>query len=189
MPYSLVTATDLDLVGVGDGGPNAADGASAAAPAPIVLNEWLARDLGAAAGDSIDVDYYLWDASQGLTTHTASFRVAAVIPIAGFAADRGLVPEYPGITAAKHLADWDPPFPIDLERVRPIDEKYWDEYRTTPKAFIRYEDGRKLWQTRYGAATSFRLRAASADAAAEATAAIAGAARGDACRPRRWASP
>ena len=44
----------------------------------------------------IDVDYYLWDASQGLTTHTASFRVAAVIPIAGFAADRGLVPEYPG---------------------------------------------------------------------------------------------
>ncbi len=173
VPYSLVTATDLDLVGVGDGGANAVDGATAAAPAPIVLNEWLARDLGAAAGDSIDVDYYLWDASQGLTTHTASFRVAAVIPIAGFAADRGLVPEYPGITAAKHLSDWDPPFPIDLERVRPIDEKYWDEYRTTPKAFIRYEDGRKLWQTRYGAATSFRLRAASADAVQNATAEIA----------------
>ena len=28
---------------------------------------------------------------------------------------------------SKSLADWDPPFPIDLSRVRPEDERYWDE--------------------------------------------------------------
>src|SRR5262249_9858425 len=50
-----------------------------------------------------------------------------------------------------------PPFPIDLSRVRPADERYWDEYRTTPKAFIPYARGRELWQSRYGAMTSIRL--------------------------------
>ena len=58
------------------------------------------------------------------------------MPIEGLAADRDLVPEYPGITGSESLADWDPPFPVDLARVRDRDEEYWDQYRTTPKAFI-----------------------------------------------------
>ena len=37
---------------------------------------------------------------------------------------------------APSLEDWDPPFPIDLSRIRPVDEQYWDDYRTTPKAFV-----------------------------------------------------
>ena len=52
-----------------------------------------------------------------------------MVPIAGLAADRRLAPDYPGITGANSLADWDPPFPIDLSRVRPADERYWDDYR------------------------------------------------------------
>ena len=34
-------------------------------------------------------------------------------------------PPYPGITETLHMADWDPPFPVDLERIRPQDEEYW----------------------------------------------------------------
>ena len=80
-----------------------------------------------------------------------------MVPIAGLAADRRLAPDYPGITGANSLADWDPPFPIDLSRVRPADERYWDDYRATPKAFISYERGRDLWKSRYGALTSIRV--------------------------------
>jgi hypothetical protein len=83
--------------------------------------------------------------------------VSGVAPIAGIAADRRLVPEYPGITGAENLSDWDPPFPIDLLRVRPVDEAYWRQFRTTPKVFVPYERGRDLWRSRYGVPTSLRF--------------------------------
>jgi putative ABC transport system permease protein len=154
VPYSLVTATDLGAAGL-----VAADGA----PAPqqpdsrIVLNEWTARALDAAPGDAVDLDYLLWDPAAGITSHSARFRVARIVPIAGPAADRRLAPQYPGITEADSLADWDPPFPVNLSRIRPVDEAYWKQYRTTPKAFVALARGRELWTTRYGSATSVRL--------------------------------
>ncbi len=153
IPYSLVTATNLEQAVLGS--PSSI-GRNQPADA-IVLNDWAARELQAVPGDEVTLDYFLWDAVPGLTTHSAAFRVAAIVPIAGFAADRRLAPQYPGITAANSLADWDPPFPVDLSRVRPQDEAYWKAYRTIPKAFINYERGREMWKTRYGAATSVRF--------------------------------
>lgn len=151
IPYSLITAIDVAAL------PASASSSQPSPPDPIVLNEWTARELGAGPGDRVEVDYYRWDAQEGLTTHTASFTVDRVIPIAGVAADVRLAPIYPGVTTAASLADWDPPFPIDLSRIRPADERYWGEYRTTPKAFIPFERGRDLWQSRYGAVTSIRV--------------------------------
>lgn len=163
VPYSLITATDLRMV--------------LDAPVPrqdaIVLNEWAARELGGAPGDAVDIEYYLWDPAAGLSTETARFTLAGVVPISGFAADRRLAPEYPGITGSESLADWDPPFPLDLSRVRDSDERYWDEYRTTPKAFVHYERGRELWRSRYGAVTSLRFRVAPEGDAGETAAALA----------------
>ena len=157
VPYSLITATDLGRL-PGGTVPAAADA--------IVLNDWTARELGAAPGDRVDVDYYLWDAQRGLTTQTATFTVDRVVPIAGLAADRRLAPDYPGITGANSLADWDPPFPVDLSRVRPQDERYWTDFRTTPKAFIAFDRGRALWETRYGGVTSLRFALPDAGATA-----------------------
>ncbi len=164
IPYSLVTAMDLAQVPEVDGAagqpvsPPAAPSAPTAPSADaIVLNGWAARELGAVPGDRIDIDYYLWDATAGLVTRTASFTLSRVVPLVGRAADRELAPDYPGISSARSLADWDPPFPIDLSRIRPEDERYWDEYKTTPKAFIPYERGRDLWRSRYGALTSIRI--------------------------------
>ncbi len=124
---------------------------------PIVINDWTARDLGVTVGDPLTLEYYVWEDPGVLRTRSADFAVAAVVPIAGAAADRDLAPVYPGITSAENVGDWDPPFPIDLRRVRPVDEAYWKEYRTTPKAFIRFEDGRRLWQSRFGDRTSMRM--------------------------------
>jgi putative ABC transport system permease protein len=136
--------------------------------AGIVLNDWTARELSARPGDSITLDYYVWEDPGRLVTRSASFQVSAVVPIAGLAADRELAPVYPGISDAKSLAEWDPPFPVDLHRVRRIDEDYWDKYRTTPKAFISLDAGQRLWGSRYGNETSVRMPVPAGETAAAA---------------------
>src|SRR5262249_43446243 len=56
-------------------------------------------------------------------------------------------------------------FPIDLGRIRPVDEEYWNRFRTTPKAFVPFEVGQKLWGSRFGDRTSIRLAVASDETA------------------------
>ena len=143
IPYSLVTALDDDETSKPSGA--------------IVLNEWAARELNAQPGQTITLEYYIWHEGGRLETRKADFQFAGTVKIGGLAADRDLVPEYPGITESESLADWDPPFPVDLSRVRKQDEDYWDQYRTTPKAFISLADGQKLWQSRFGNLTSIRI--------------------------------
>ena len=143
IPYSVVTALDSPLA------PTAQDG--------IVLNAWAARDLAAKPGDAVSLEYYVWKSDGRLHTESAAFRLEHVVSIAGAAADRDLTPDYPGITTSKNLRDWDPPFPLSLARIRPADEQYWKQYRTTPKAFLRLERGRQLWGTRFGSLTSIRI--------------------------------
>ena len=127
---------------------------------PLIINEWAAKDLGAKLKDRITLDYYVWLDQGQLATRSTEFRVACIIPMEGLAADRNLVPDYPGITESENVADWDPPFPMDLDRIRPQDEDYWKKYRTTPKAFLPLAVAQQLWQSRYGKLTSLRISAA-----------------------------
>lgn len=129
-------------------------------PRPLFLNEWAAEDLKAKVGDIVTLDYYLWSDEAGLQTSSSQFRFAGVVPMDGLGGDRTLTPEYPGISDAADMTSWDPPFPVDLERVRPADEDYWDRYRAAPKAFISIADGQRLWGSRYGKVSSFRIRGA-----------------------------
>jgi ABC-type lipoprotein release transport system permease subunit len=148
IPYSLVTAVDLTAV---SNVPNVSTALNAPND-PIVLNAWAARELQAKVGDELVMDFYVWRELGGLGSSSATFRVAAIAPVDP--STRALVPNYPGISDSPSLEDWDPPFPVDLRRIRPVDEAYWDQYRTTPKAFIPLEAGQRLWRTRYGAVTS-----------------------------------
>jgi ABC-type lipoprotein release transport system permease subunit len=143
VPYSVVTALDSALA------PAADDG--------ITLNDWTARELAARVGDSVTLEYYVWRSDARLHTETAQFRVERIVPLAGDAADPDLAPEYPGITQSRSFRDWDPPFPLDMTRIRPSDEQYWNRYRTAPKAFVRLARGRRLWGTRFGSLTSIRI--------------------------------
>ncbi|HEX4950327.1 MAG TPA: ABC transporter permease [Blastocatellia bacterium] len=151
VPYSLVTAIAPEAFATLLP-PNANQDA-----ASIVINDWTARELGAKIGDEMTLEYYLWQEQGTLETKTANFRIAAIVPMQGLAAYRDLVPDYPGISGAESLSDWDPPFPVDLKRVRKQDEDYWHDFRTTPKAFVPLEAGQKLWASRYGNRTSIRL--------------------------------
>ena len=150
-PYSVITARDLSVVS--DAGVPAAS----AGPAPVVLNRWTADDLGVEPGAPLTIQYYLWADEGRLTTHEADLQVAGIVPIAGAADDPDLTPDYPGITEATNVIDWDPPFPVDLDLIRPVDETYWDDHRTTPKAFIPLAAGQRMWASRWGQVTSVRL--------------------------------
>ena len=143
VPYSLVTAVDPRLMPVAKGS--------------VVLNDWAARELSAKVGDSLEMRYFVWGDGGNLLTRSSSFRVSEIDAIHGLAADRELTPEYPGITEAKTIRDWDPPFPMDLSRIGARDEAYWNQYRTTPKAFFAIEDGERMWGSRFGRMTSLRV--------------------------------
>jgi ABC-type antimicrobial peptide transport system permease subunit len=159
VPYSLVSAIGPDA------GGDARIAQWLATPGevpPIVLNEWTARELRAQPGTIVNLEYFKWLDSGQLVTEHASFRVAGTIPMTGLGVDRRLAPDYPGITTATGVADWDPPFPIDLGLVRPQDEAYWRAYRTASKALIPLAAGQSLWRSRHGQLTSIRVRTAAA---------------------------
>ncbi len=160
IPYSTVTAIDPASI------PQAGrfiltDGR----PAPelgrrdILLNDWAAADLQAVPGDCIGLTYYLSRPFGRLETVETTFTLRGIVEMQGWAADPAMTPQYEGITDAQNLSDWDPPFPVDMGRIREVDERYWDERRATPKAFVSLGAGHELWamsDVRFGRLTAIR---------------------------------
>ncbi|MDE2999725.1 MAG: ABC transporter permease [Gemmatimonadota bacterium] len=155
LPYSTIAAMDAERVGSLRlaGGP--------AAPAPgegeVLLNAWAAADLHAETGDTAEVAYFEAGPKGALNTRRAVFRVAGVVAMDGLGADSLLTPAFPGLHDAEDMHAWDPPFPVDLKRIRPADEAYWDAYRAAPKAIVSSATGQRLWRSRFGTLTSIRL--------------------------------
>lgn len=161
IPYSVVAAVDR-LTTRGET-PLAAEGSTlgeALGPDEILLSEWAADDLRVQPGDSVRLTYYTAEDLGELGAAGAVFRVRGILPMQQIESLRGLVPPYKGMTDSRRISDWDPPFPIDLKRVRPRDENYWDQYGPTPKALVSLEAGQRLWtQTtgRFGRITSIEF--------------------------------
>jgi putative ABC transport system permease protein len=137
----------------------------------ILLNSWAADDLTAQGtpvkpGDVIELTYFEPESTHGEVKETThKFRLKDVVKLEGPAADRDFTPEVKGVTDEESIANWDPPFPYDSNRVRSTpphdeDDQYWKQYRATPKAFINLSRGRKLWGSRFGNTTSIRIPAA-----------------------------
>ena len=129
-------------------------------PGEIILNTWTAAELAVKVGDDISISYYTVGAEEEYTTETVSFLLKSIIPIEGIAADRDIIPEFPGIHDTADMSKWDSPFPIDYTIIREQDEAYWDEHGATPKAFIPLETGKQLWGNRFGDLTTIRMEAA-----------------------------
>ena len=126
-------------------------------PPGIVLNTWAAADLDVAVGDDISLTYYRVGTEEEYTTETVSFLLKGILPIEGIAADRDIIPTFPGIHDTADMSEWESPFPIDYARIRNKDEAYWDEYGATPKAFIPLETGKQLWKNPFGDLTAIRM--------------------------------
>jgi putative ABC transport system permease protein len=151
-PYSMVAAVPANFaVPVSEG---------------IVVNDWLAKDLGLAVGDSLEMHYYALGRQRQLETKTASLAVSKIIPLEGAAEDPELMPEFPGIATADNCIDWDTSMPVSYDKIRDKDEEYWDAYHGTPKAFIPLAKGQELWANRFGQLTAVRYPAAAAESVA-----------------------
>ena len=122
----------------------------------ILINRWLAEDLQARPGDMLELTYFVVGPMRKLEERTSSFRIRAVLPLKGAAADRELMPVFPGLSDAENSRDWEPGIPIDLGKIRDKDEEYWDLYRGTPKAFVTLKAGQRMWGNRFGNLTAIR---------------------------------
>ena len=140
----------------------------------IALNRWAADDLAAQGvrprpGDKVELTFFEPETTHGSekeTTHP--FRLKTIVKLASpqerpeLTNDPDLTPEVQGFTDQASIANWDPPFHYESDRVRTRapndqDEQYWDDYKTTPKAFVSLATGQRLWKSRFGWVTSIRI--------------------------------
>ncbi|NIP22364.1 MAG: FtsX-like permease family protein [Phycisphaerae bacterium] len=122
----------------------------------IIINQWLADDLGVDAGDSLELSYFVVSPMRKHDQETTSFKIRRILPMEGLAIDPDLMPNFPGLADADNCRDWDQGIPIDLDKIRKSDEDYWDKFQGTPKAFITLKAGQSMWANRYGNLTAVR---------------------------------
>ena len=155
IPYSTVSA--IGLLSQGGGRDFEALGIPAPEGDEVFFNPWATRQLQSARHDSTTLSYYHVGPKDDLNIRTAVLRVAGRAATSDFTTDPGLTPEFPGLNDADDMASWEAPFPVDLTRIRPEDEAYWDTYAATPKAFVSLDKGLELWRSRYGALSGIRF--------------------------------
>lgn len=150
-PYSFVAGLDTGL--------NLAvkDQKNEIAEDEIVINQWLAKDLKARIGDKIRLKYFLPGPMRSLVEKEYSFTVKAIIPMKELAADKSLMPDFPGLSDTEKCSDWDASIPIKMDLIRDKDEAYWKSYKGTPKAFISLKTAQDLWGNRFGDLTMIRF--------------------------------
>jgi ABC-type lipoprotein release transport system permease subunit len=153
-------------------GPFLPAGKSALGKDEIALVDWGWKPM-PAPGSKVVLSFKPPESHGPAPDRKETFTVAGPLPLDGPRDDPGLTPEFPGITDKDDAADWSLPFDDpawDQQIIRKeYTESYWDEYRATPRAYIRLEDGQALWSSRFGKLTSVRLapRAGDLNAAAE----------------------
>src|SRR5262249_32780026 len=101
-----------------------ADGSKAPAlgDGEILLNQWAAEDLQAKPGDALRIKYFASRPYGRLEEVEATLTLKGIVAMSGLGADASLTPTYEGITDTKRISDWNPPFPMDMKRIRPKDE-------------------------------------------------------------------
>lgn len=146
-PYSMVAAVE----------PGVGPVAEAMVNEEIMINQWLAEDLGLGAGDDLTLTFNVFAPGRKLEEREASFKVRGLIPMQDPSMNDRWTPDFPGVSEADNCRDWEPGIPVDLEKIRDKDEDYWDTYKGTPKAFITLEAGQELWRNRFGQLSSLRF--------------------------------
>ncbi len=126
----------------------------------IIVNSWLAEDLNIAAGDTLFIKYYTVGPLRRLTESGQEFIVKDIVPMKGRFADNTLMPDIPGLSDAGNCRDWETGIPINLNKIRDKDEKYWSDFKGRPKAFVSVTLAKKLWENMYGSYTSVRYSSA-----------------------------
>ncbi len=123
----------------------------------IIINPWLAEDLGLNIGDTLDLTWFSTSSGQEMEETSGVFIVTDILDWNSNLLDPSFMPEFPGITGSVSCSSWDAGVPILLDRIRGKDEDYWNKYQGTPKAFISYAEGESIWANNFGSATAVRF--------------------------------
>jgi len=123
----------------------------------IIINDWLASDLGAKTGDTVALDYFVIGPMRKLAEESRKFVIRKIIPTRGDLFDKSLMPAFPGISEAANCSDWETGIPIDLKKIRTKDEDYWNQFKGTPKAIVSLEAGQAMWANKFGDETAIRF--------------------------------
>ncbi len=133
-----------------------------------IINQWMAADFAAqgqpvVVGDRLRITFFGAETLGGQAKEeTFTFQISGIAAMDGLAVARDVVPPVTGVTDEASIADWDPPFPFDRQRVRATppedqDERYWQKYAATPKVFMPLERARQLAGSRFGETTAWHL--------------------------------
>ena len=168
VPYSTVLGIQSTSHPVGD----LVDQNGKLVPMPVgdevVINSWLADDLAAqgspvSVGDEISFRSFVPETIHGSVTERIHHcRVAGIAAMSGLAKSQDVVPTVEGVTDEESIADWDPPFPFERERVRTTaphdeDDRYWKQYGSAPKMFMPLTRAREIAGSRFGETTAWHL--------------------------------
>jgi putative ABC transport system permease protein len=142
---------------------------------PIVLNSWAAARLATSVGETLRLVYYQPETVGGREVEQSfTARVEGIVPVTAPSKpyrrnqeavfdvsptiynDPELTPEVPGVTDQDSISDWDLPFTLD-RKINAEDDRYWNEYRLTPKAFLPLAIGTAKFGSRFGSTTSLRI--------------------------------
>ncbi|HUX97600.1 MAG TPA: ABC transporter permease [Bacteroidales bacterium] len=124
----------------------------------IIISKWLANDLHAVPGDEVTLKWY-HPVGNLLEETEKSFRIKKIAGDDNIFSDPSLMPEFPGISGSTSCSSWDAGIPILMDKIRDKDEDYWNTYKGTPKAFVSYKNGKKMWGNNFGPATAIRFPA------------------------------
>lgn len=146
-------------------------------PGTCGVNSWLAKRLGIEPGSILRVWFFKPETIEGREVETTQdFTVAGIVPVTepskGYvrnrparfnrpptaANDPDLTPVVPGITDEDSISNWDLPFKLTRE-IPKEDDDYWQDYRLTPKIFLRYSNAVRYFGSRFGNATAIRIDA------------------------------
>jgi putative ABC transport system permease protein len=144
-PYSMVTAVERLFPAAADGGPS------------LSISQWLAEDQKLALGDEVSFSYYVVTQGRALREVESKAVVREILPMTDPRLNPAWTPAFAGVSDVANCRDWDPGMPMDLKSIRPVDERYWDDYRGTPKAFVRFSQGSRWWANRFGSCTAVRF--------------------------------
>jgi ABC-type antimicrobial peptide transport system permease subunit len=120
----------------------------------ISISEWMAEDLNLKIKDTVKLSYFEIGPLRRLVQKDTTFIVENIYRQQGNFADQNLMPVIPGLSDAGNCRDWKTGVPVDLKKIRPKDEAYWNAFKGTPKAFISLKTAQKLWANRFGQSTA-----------------------------------
>ncbi len=155
MPYSTVTALPPPDPAFGAYEDTGQPGGAGEA---VVLNEWMAGQLGAKIGDRVELTYFEVGPREELRERSRQIAVGGIgRPCVAPRSIRSSPRNTRGSPAAPTWPTGIRLSRIELSRVRPADEDYWKQYRATPKAFLPLAIGQDWWRTRWGELSAVRI--------------------------------